>query len=112
GRLRAELEPPGGEELAQQLLGARFLERHLAGAHALDLGRIDVVDANPIAGVRERQRERQAYVAAPADDHDIQGFHGGQIMMPVTWRPPFCSTSGRCRARAESAGLAATPPGC
>ena len=48
---------------------------------ALDLGRVDVVDADAVAGVGERQRERQADVAAPADDDEVQGFHGGQIMI-------------------------------
>ena len=78
----AELEPAGGQELAEQLVGAVLEERHVARLDdLLDLGCVDVVDADPVAAVGKRQGERQADVAAAADDDDVKGVHGGQIMM-------------------------------
>ena len=70
--LVTELQPPGLEQLSQQLLGAPLEERH---GPALDLGDllgVDIVDADPATDVREREGERQAHVPAAADDDAIE----------------------------------------
>ena len=48
-RLGAELEPARGQKPGQQLSGAVLTKRQLACFDALDLGHVDVVDADPIA---------------------------------------------------------------
>jgi hypothetical protein len=85
-RISGELEPAAWEQLVEKLFRTVLQERDAARPDLLDLGRVDVVDANPVTAVRKRQRKRQAHVAAAADDDDVQGVHGGQIMMasPVT----------------------------
>ena len=50
---------------------AGLVERQLAGVHRGDGGLAHVVDAHPGAAVGERDRQRQADVAAPADDDHV-----------------------------------------
>ena len=56
----AELEAARREHLAEQLVRAVLHERHLAPPDLLERRAVDVVDADPQAGVREREAERQA----------------------------------------------------
>ena len=74
--LAAEIEAAGGKQPGEQLVGAPFHERHLAGAHPLDLVGIGIVNADPVAGFRKAQRQRQSNVAA-ATDHDHVQVRGG-----------------------------------
>src|SRR5207247_1834131 len=54
-----QLEAAGGEQLAQQCFGAGLAERYLPRPDHLDLGLVDVVDADAEAAVREREGERK-----------------------------------------------------
>src|SRR5207249_10770784 len=67
-----QLEAAGGEQLAEKGLGAGLAERHLPRPDHLDLGLVDVVDADPKTAVREGEGERKADVAAAADDDSVE----------------------------------------
>jgi hypothetical protein len=75
-RLRAELEPAGGKELAKELVSPVLLERHLAAGDLVEGRLADVVDPDPEAGPREGEAEREADVSGTAEDHDVEvGLH-------------------------------------
>ncbi len=70
-RVGGELEAAGREQHSQQLLSPVLEERHAARSDLVDLGGVDVVDAHPVAAFGQGQGERQADVAAAADDDYI-----------------------------------------
>ena len=86
--IRRQLEAAAGQDLLEEGLRPVLQERHTARADLGDLGGVDIVDPDPVAAVRQRERKRQADVAAAADDDDVQGVHGRQIMMA----PPVASS--------------------
>ena len=75
---RTELQAPGREHAPKQLIGARLEERHLAGRDPIERRLVGVVDADAEPGIRERQAQREADMAASAEDDDIEGLvrHG------------------------------------
>src|SRR5204863_838192 len=75
-------------------------ERHLPRPDHVDLGLVDVVDADAKTAVREGEGERKADVAAAADDDSVEVLHGGQIMLP----PAHELTSEGRRSPVRAAG--------
>ena len=63
---------PVGEDLAQELVGAVLHERHLAGGDPVEGRLVGVVDADTQAGLGEGEAQRQADVAAAAEDDDVE----------------------------------------
>ncbi len=68
----AEVQAAGGQDLAQQLVGAVLQERHLAGGDAVEGRLVGVVDPDPQAGLGEDEAEGQADMAAAAEDDDVE----------------------------------------
>jgi len=61
------------EPAEQEVVGATLEEGHLPALHLGDLGPVGVVEPDPAADIRER--ERQPGVAASAHDDAIQLGH-------------------------------------
>ena len=59
------------QHLAQELVGAVLLERHLARGEPVERRLADVVDADPEAGLGKGETEGKPDVAASAKDHDV-----------------------------------------
>ena len=93
--VRAEAEPAGREDLAQQLVGAVLHERHLAGGDPVEGRLVRVVDADAQAGLGEGEAQGQADVAAAAEDDDVEvgGFRSvGHVPGAYRHRPPMVPT--------------------
>jgi len=71
-RVRAQLEAAGGKNLAEEFVRTRLEERHLAAPDPFESGLVDVVDADSQARPGKREAQRQAHVAAPAKDDEIE----------------------------------------
>jgi hypothetical protein len=69
--LSRKLKPSRREDFLEELLGAVFQERHAPSLDELDLGFVDVVDADLVAAVGERQCKRKADMTATADDDEV-----------------------------------------
>src|SRR5439155_19815604 len=67
-----QLQPAGCQHGGEQLLAASLQERHPPAPHAFDGGRVDVVDADAQAGLREGEGQGQADVATAAHDAEVE----------------------------------------
>ncbi len=70
-RVGGQLQAAGGQQPLEQFLRALLQERDVARLDLSDLRGVDVVDANLVAAVGKRQRQRQPDVAAAADDDQV-----------------------------------------
>ena len=61
---------PSASDPLEDLLGALLEERHLAGPHAIDGRRIDVVEHDRQACVGEHEPEREPDATTATDDRD------------------------------------------
>ncbi len=76
GDVGRHLEPPGGLDPGQDLLGPRLVERHPPGVDGGDDLGVDVAAERPQSGVGKGESERQAD-PAHAHDGDVE-IHGGK----------------------------------
>ena len=80
---------PVGRTSAQQLVGATLAERHLPAPDPLQRGRVRVEDAHPQTARREGEAQREADVAAAAQDDEVEirVAHGRRGLPALRVRP-------------------------
>ena len=112
---RAERQPTGGQDLAQQLVGTGLEERHLAGGDPVERGLVGVVDADPQAGLGEGEAQGQADMAAATEDDDVEirgPFGHGLNLAARCARPPEPDGPGRALVPARSVSVPARGRPC
>ena len=85
----ADDEVASGDHAGEHLVRSLLEERHAPAADELDRALVDVEDRYAEAALGEHDRERQADVAAAADDADVPLEHG------VSHGPPFAACAPR-----------------
>ena len=102
-------QPSGVEDLAQNLVRSRLVEREGAVVHEGDRLRIHVEQRDVETAIGQRQPEREADVPATTHDRGVDGERPAPSSRVRPGRAQSCSMQERVRARPVPAGLRPVP---